>query len=115
MKQFLTTGFEPSVHHLHGLMARFVARENQAQWLKGPYLQLGLPFRPGAKGRAYFPAFQTEHPGFTHQERAWDRLRTDGDRTPGNTLVTTGTGTSSDKTECFVHPVVDHVAVRAGR
>ena len=96
-------------------MARFVARENQAQWLKGPYLQLGLPFRPGAKGRAYFPAFQTEHPGFTHQERAWDRLRTVGDRTPGNTLVTTGTGTSSGKTECFVYPLLDHAAGRAGR
>jgi hypothetical protein len=26
LKQFLTTGFEPSDHHLHGLMARFVAR-----------------------------------------------------------------------------------------
>ena len=108
LKQFLTTGFEPSDHHLHGLMTRFVARENQAQWLKGPYLQLGLPFRPGAKGRDYFPVFQTEHPGFTHQELAWDRLRTGADRTPGNTLVATGTG--SGKTECFVYPVLDHAA-----
>ena len=108
----LTTGFEPSDHHLHGLMARFVARENQAPWLKGPYLQLGLPFRPGAKGRDYFPASQTGHPGFTHQVRAWDRLRTGGDGTPGNPLVTTGTG--SGKTECFVYPVLDHAAVRAG-
>ncbi|MBC7704127.1 MAG: DEAD/DEAH box helicase [Rhodoferax sp.] len=108
LKQFLTTGFEPSDHHLHGLMTRFVARENEAQWLKGPYLQLGLPFRPGGKGRDYFSAFQTEHPGFTHQELAWQRLRTDGAHPPGNTLVATGTG--SGKTECFVYPVLDHAA-----
>ena len=34
LKQFLTTGFEPSDHHLHGLMTRFVARENEAQRLR---------------------------------------------------------------------------------
>ena len=73
-------------------MTRFVARENEAQWLKGPYLQLGLPFRPGNRGRGYFSAFQTEHPGFIHQELAWERLRTGGVHAPGNTLVATGTG-----------------------
>ena len=108
LKQFLITGFEPSDHHLHGMMARFVAPGNEEQWLKGPYLQLGLPFRPGAKGRNYFPNFQTEYPGFTHQELAWQRLQTGSGHLPGNTLVATGTG--SGKTECFVYPMLDHAA-----
>ena len=108
LKQFLITGFEPSDHHLHGLMARFVARDNEAQWLKGPYLQLGLPFRPGAKGCGFFAGFQTQHPGYTHQEQAWERLCTAGEHAPGNTLAATGTG--SGKTECFVYPVLDHAA-----
>lgn len=52
LKQFLTTGFEPSDHYLHGLMSRFVARENEAQWVKGRYhQQLALPTRRGDKGR----------------------------------------------------------------
>ena len=108
LKQFLVTGFEPADHHLHGLMARFVSRENEAQWLKGPYLQLGLPFRPGARGRGFFDGFQTDHPGYTHQEQAWARLRTGAGQSPGNTLVATGTG--SGKTECFAYPVLDHAA-----
>ncbi|MCV2356559.1 DEAD/DEAH box helicase [Paucibacter sp. B2R-40] len=110
LKQFLLTGFEPSDPHLHGMMARFTSTENQAEWLKGPYLQLGLPFRPGVKGRNFFSNFETEFPGFTHQELAWQRLNTQSgsDHVPGNTLVATGTG--SGKTECFVYPMLDHAA-----
>ena len=35
LKQILTTGFEPSDWHLHGLVSHFVARENEAPWLEG--------------------------------------------------------------------------------
>lgn len=113
IKQFLVIGFEPSDHHLHGLMARFVSADNEPAWLKGPYVQMGLPFRQGKRGHNFFSGFATEFPGCSHQERAWSRLQSGVGAHPANTLVATGTG--SGKTECFVYPVLDHAAVRAGR
>jgi DEAD/DEAH box helicase domain-containing protein len=32
---------------MHGLMSLFV--EDEAAWLKGPYVQVGLPFVPGTR------------------------------------------------------------------
>ena len=104
IQQFLVTGFEPSDDFLHGLMGRFV--EDRASWLKGPYLQVGLPFTPGAKGKKFFSDFDTGFPGFSHQEAAWSCLSSRHLAT--NTLVATGTG--SGKTECFAYPVLDHCA-----
>ena len=104
LKHFLTTGFEPSDPLFAGVMRRFT--QDESRWLKGPYVQVGLPFRLGTKGRTFFNGFETDHPGFVHQEAAWGRLASDG--TPAATLVATGTG--SGKTECFVYPVLDHCA-----
>lgn len=104
LQQFLVTGFEPSDDFLHGLMRRFV--DEQSGWLKGPYLQLGLPFTAGHSGRKFFNSFETEFPGFSHQEAAWQRLSSQ--HLADHTLVATGTG--SGKTECFVYPVLDHCA-----
>ena len=104
LQQFLVTGFEPSDDFLHGLMSRFV--KDQSGWLKGPYLQMGLPFTPGTAGRSFFGAFKTEHPSHSHQEAAWQRLSSQ--HLADHTLVATGTG--SGKTECFVYPVLDHCA-----
>jgi DEAD/DEAH box helicase domain-containing protein len=104
LRQFLTTGFEASDDFMGGIMERFV--KEPAGWLKGPYLQLGLPFTPGASGRKFFKDFETEHPGFSHQEGAWQRLSSQ--HLGQSTLVATGTG--SGKTECFVYPVLDHCA-----
>src|SRR5688572_12204603 len=42
LKQFLITAFEPSDDFFHGLVSRFV--ENDSAWMKGPFLQTGLPF-----------------------------------------------------------------------
>ncbi len=106
LKQFLITGFEPSDDFLHGLMRRFV--QDQSAWLKGPYLQVGLPFTAGKAGRNFFSTFATEFPGFSHQEAAWQRLSSQ--HLADHTLVATGTG--SGKTECFLYPVLDH-CVRA--
>jgi DEAD/DEAH box helicase domain-containing protein len=104
LRQFLLQGFEASDDFFHGLMRRFV--EDQPGWMKGPYLQIGLPFRVGHSGREFFADFQTEYPGYTHQEAAWRRLST---RHEGaHTLVATGTG--SGKTECFLYPLLDHAA-----
>ncbi len=104
LQQFLITGFEPSDDFMHGLMQRFV--DDESSWLKGPYLQVGLPFTQGQAGRKFFNAFETEFPGFSHQEAAWNRLSSQHEA--DHTLVATGTG--SGKTECFVYPVLDHCA-----
>lgn len=108
LKQFLLTGFEPSDDFFHGLMHRFV--EDEAAWMKGPYLQIGLPFRVGAAGNKFFGHFETQYPGYVHQEAAWSRLASN--KLAANSLVATGTG--SGKTECFLYPLLDHASrVRA--
>jgi DEAD/DEAH box helicase domain-containing protein len=72
LKHFLTTGFEPSDHLFSGVMQRFTADESR--WMKGPYIQLGLPFRTVIQGKSFFGHFETEFPGHVHQEVAWQRL-----------------------------------------
>lgn len=72
LRQFLLTGFEASDDFMAGVMERFV--QEPSGWLKGPYVQLGLPFTQGRTGKAFFAGFETEHPGFSHQEAAWQRL-----------------------------------------
>jgi DEAD/DEAH box helicase domain-containing protein len=109
LKHYLLTAYEPSDSFFRGIMERFLERDGA--WMKGPYLQLGLPFRVGTHGREFFDGFKTVHPGFTHQEAAWERLKSAG--SGANTLVATGTG--SGKTECFLYPVLQHCAqVTAG-
>lgn len=108
LKQFLVAAFEPADAFSHGLMSRFVADEGS--WLKGPYVQLGLPFSAGQAGRNFFQRFQTAHPGHSHQEQAWERLSSH--RKAQSTLVATGTG--SGKTECFLYPVLDHCSRARG-
>lgn len=105
LKQFLISAFEPADAFNHGLISRFV--ENEAAWMKGPYLQIGLPFFAGAAGQKFFKAFDTEHLGHSHQERSWLRLASDC--MAASTLVATGTG--SGKTECFLY----RTARRTGR
>lgn len=105
LKNFLVTGFEPNDQFMNGLMSRFV--NNEASWLKGPYVQLGLPFVKGQASHNFFqPTFLTTFPGYSHQEAAWSRLASN--KLAANTLVATGTG--SGKTECFLYPVLDHCA-----
>ena len=102
LRQFLTTGFEASDDFMGGIMARFV--QDPSGWVKGPYLQLGLPFTQGASGKNFYKDFETDNPGYSHQEGAWQRLSSN--HKASSTLVATGTG--SGKTECFVYPVLDH-------
>lgn len=102
LKQFLITAYEPSDPFFSGLIERFT--QDESRWMKGPYLQLGLPFRSGPAGRKYFEGFETEYPSFVHQETAWNRITSS--RVAQSTIVATGTG--SGKTECFLYPVLDH-------
>ena len=106
IKHFLITGFEPSDPLFGGIMQRFA--DDESRWLKGPYVQLGLPFSKGPKGKTFFDNFDTEFPSYVHQEKAWERFASD--RAASSMLVATGTG--SGKTECFLYPLLDH-CVRA--
>lgn len=101
-RSFLVSAYEASDGFFHGVMQRFVDREHSVD--KGPYLQVGLPFRTGTEGVGFFDSFQMAHAGYAHQEAAWRRLAST--RQAANTLVATGTG--SGKTECFLYPVLDH-------
>jgi DEAD/DEAH box helicase domain-containing protein len=104
LKQFLVSGFEPADAFMHGLMSRFV--DDEAAWLKGPYVQIGLPFAHGAAGQKFFQSFETPRPAWNHQEQSWKRLSSL--HQAASTLVATGTG--SGKTECFLFPLMDHCA-----
>lgn len=72
---------------------------------KGPWAILQRPYRRADEGyrnpMAIAPPF---HP-FMHQDRAWRRLASRGQK-PRPTIITTGTG--SGKTECFLFPILDH-------
>lgn len=63
---------------------------------------------PDPDGRERYRLPRDRHP-YTHQIDAWRRLL---DETPRSVLVTSGTG--SGKTECFVIPLLEHLA-RAAR
>ncbi len=108
LKQFLIGSYEPSNSFFHGVMKRFV--DNEALWMKGPYLSVGLPFRVGDAGTRFFGDFETQFPSYVHQEAAWRNLESEG--VAANTIIATGTG--SGKTECFLYPVLDH-CMRAKR
>lgn len=49
LKHFLRMGFELSDPLFAGVMQRFT-EEDEAQWMKGPCIQVGLPLRPGNQG-----------------------------------------------------------------
>ena len=52
LRHFLVTGFEPSDTRFAGLVSRFA--EDESRWMKGPFVQIGLPFRKGSKGKEFF-------------------------------------------------------------
>ncbi len=99
--EILRTQFEPSTELFRDAIRRLIEKPS---WIKGPYVQLGLPFVAGATGKRFFPDFETEHPAFRHQEQAWQRCAIE----QRSTLIATGTG--SGKTECFLYPILDHAA-----
>ncbi|PNE04195.1 DEAD/DEAH box helicase [Alcanivorax sp. MD8A] len=105
LKEFIVTGYETETAPFNGEFRRLVEEQQGGEaFIKGPYVQVGLPFLSGTSGRDFFTGFNTDFPPYAHQEQAWKRLASD--RKGGNTLVATGTG--SGKTECFLYPILDH-------
>ncbi|MEJ5240704.1 MAG: DEAD/DEAH box helicase [Anaerolineales bacterium] len=98
------------------------ALEAENMLVKGPYLELTLPFKPGKTIRelmeeqvlsARFAAFcheegglRPDRPLYWHQEQAIRKAR------EGRNLVIT-TGTGSGKTEAFLIPILDSLAREA--
>ncbi|MBD2255447.1 DEAD/DEAH box helicase [Nostoc parmelioides] len=101
IEDFLKTEFRPASPGFEGLMQRFLATQEAV--FKGPYLSVGLPFRPGSTGADYFPDVPMAFPPHRHQEQAFARLKAPYYQ---STLVATGTG--SGKTECFLLPILNH-------
>lgn len=104
---FLKTTFPPSTPAFAKTLDQFI--ETEGQVFKGPYYSLRLPFRPAPEGPLPFTTITFPFRPHLHQARAFTRLCGDA---PQSTLVATGTG--SGKTECFLYPILDACAQRAG-
>ena len=99
--EILRDQFEPSQRHFKDAFRRLI---DEPTWVKGPYVQLEMPFVSGASGKTFFTGYSTQYPAYEHQEVAWKRCGTE----KKSTLI--ATGTDSGKTECFLYPVLDYVA-----
>lgn len=85
--------------------------EREGALLKGPWIEVKLPFRLAQEGVALpFRKLELPFPPYQHQVRAFERLCGKGAR---STLVATGTG--SGKTECFMYPLLDHCLLHRER
>ena len=76
----LRVQFEPSTALFKDAVRRLIEAPS---WVKGPYVQLGLPFVEGASGRGFFKDFQTEFPAHRHRELAWELCGRQGRCNPG--------------------------------
>ncbi|MCM8885067.1 MAG: DEAD/DEAH box helicase [Candidatus Thiodiazotropha sp.] len=115
LREFITTGYETDSWPFSGKFEQLVkgdgTPENQGEaFIKGPYVSINLPYQKTTDRRDLFSAFKTQYSPFTHQEKAWNRLRSDLD--PQSAIIATGTG--SGKTECFMFPLLDHCLRSAG-
>ena len=79
---------------------------------KGPWVQMRRPFRHARGDHQRFFDLPVPFTPFKHQQQAWERLTSKGQR-PKHTLITTGTG--SGKTECFLYPIWTGACVPASR
>lgn len=107
VSDYLHTTFRPTTHGFEGLMDRFLADPDNV--CRGPYISIGLPFRPGTSGPDTFREIPLNFTPHLHQERAFSRLSPPYYQ---STLIATGTG--SGKTECFLLPILEHCRQHQG-
>ncbi len=107
--EYLTTTFAIGDDATREELTRFLGGDPESGTpgiFRGPFLRVRAPFKAVEEG--WKPALDWLPEGFRpylHQARSHERLNSI-DQTPRPTLVTTGTG--SGKTECFLHPILDH-------
>ena len=106
LADFLRASFASTTPGFQGAVDRLV--DEGGAVMKGPYVQVFLPFVPGARAD-WFPKVPLGFTPHRHQERAFERL---GREEKLGTLVATGTG--SGKTESFLWPILDHCQQHAG-
>lgn len=108
IRDFIGATFPMASPYFEGMVEAFLDKPGNV--FKGPYYQLGLPYRHGERDTIPFDTIRI--PGFkpwAHQDTAWERL---AGEEPRSTLVATGTG--SGKTECFLYPLLDYCARHPG-
>ncbi|MBW4523225.1 MAG: DEAD/DEAH box helicase [Scytolyngbya sp. HA4215-MV1] len=106
VSDYLHTTFRPTTPGFDGIIDRFLADPDNT--CRGPYISIGLPFRPGT-GSAPFREIPLGFTPHLHQERAFRRLSPPYYQ---STLIATGTG--SGKTECFLLPLLEHCRQQQG-
>ncbi|MEM8502411.1 MAG: DEAD/DEAH box helicase [Cyanobacteria bacterium P01_D01_bin.1] len=118
VSDYLRTTFRPTTPGFEGLLDRFIDKPENIG--RGPYVSIGLPFRPGTRSTSttgngsgsingdFFPHIPLGFTPHLHQERAFTRLSPPYYQ---STLIATGTG--SGKTECFLLPLLEHCRQQA--
>lgn len=109
LEEFLRASFASNVPGFDTMIDRFM--DEPGALMRGPYVSLKLPFRPGAAkdGRHYFSNISMPWRPHAHQVRAFEQL---GQLPRQSTLVATGTG--SGKTESFLLPILDACVQQQG-
>ncbi|NDF15755.1 DEAD/DEAH box helicase, partial [bacterium] len=98
IRDFLKYSFEATTTGFDSAIARFL--DVPGQFLKGPHVQVSLPFVRGTKSD-FFPKVPLPFTPHKHQELAFQRL---GGANKKSTLIATGTG--SGKSESFLWPIL---------
>lgn len=108
-KEYLLSSFEFESDELQELFIKELENENL---LKGPFLDLNLPFKRGkninqlidenvlCKTFKSLSKLDFERPLYVHQEESIKKIKN------GKSIVIT-TGTGSGKTECFLYPIIN--------
>lgn len=100
VRDFLKFSFEATTAGFDSAIDRFL--DVPGQFLKGPHIQVSLPFVRGTRPD-FFPKVPLPFTPHKHQELAFQRL---GGAKKKSTLIATGTG--SGKSESFLWPILAH-------
>lgn len=101
LKDYIDTTFQITTPLFKDVVINLLNEENKV--FREPYVSVRLPFRKGSADTKWFEGINLEFPPYVHQEKAFERLRTNN---PKSTLIATGTG--SGKTECFLYPILEY-------
>ncbi len=105
IRDFLRFSFEATSSGFDSAIERFL--EVSGQFIKGPHVQVSLPFVRGSRPD-FFPKVPLPFTPHRHQELAFQRL---GGTKKRSTLIATGTG--SGKSESFLWPILAHCEAHA--
>lgn len=105
LRDFLLSSFSSTTPGFDTAIQRLL--DEHGRLVKGPYVQVALPFVRGSKPD-WFPKVPLPFTPHKHQELAFTRL---GGATKRSTLIATGTG--SGKSESFLWPILAHCEAHA--